>query len=156
LDEVFKTPELLATILYSFFFLFTPNTAGNLIQFAKLILLSANPETTDTKDLDRGLISFIAIVALTGVCFLHYFSRNSGLFLNMFFVVFKIVLLCVTIICGGIASTQPENGKSTWGQQKESSDVLGALVYVIYSYQGWENANYVCATTSFRYPFHQC
>ncbi|OKL57878.1 hypothetical protein UA08_06716 [Talaromyces atroroseus] len=157
LDEVFKTPELLATILYSSFFLVTPNTAGNAIQFAKLILLAANADFEDTQRLDQRLISFIAIVGLTGVCFIHYFSRNSGLFLNIFFVVFKIALLIVTIICGGIASTRVDKSKGSWswGSQGGPSNVLAALVYVIYSYQGWENANYVCITAASHFFFGQ-
>jgi amino acid transporter len=75
---------------------------------------------------------------------LHYFSRKSGLLLNLLFALYKIVLVIVLIICGCIASKKPDNGWSDWGPQPiESKNVLAAMIYIIYSYQGWENANYV-------------
>jgi amino acid transporter len=144
LDEVLRRPELLATVLFSAFFIFVPNTDGNSLQFAKNILLAANPTVTETTELDKRLISYIAISILTVVSFIHYFSRNSGMLLNLVFAVYKVVLVIVLIICGFIASKKPDNGRSDWGQQPVASkDVLGAMIYIIYSYQGWENANYV-------------
>jgi len=144
LDEVLRRPELLATVLFSAFFIFVPNTDGNSLQFAKHILLASNPTVTETTELDKRLISYIAISILTVACFIHYFSRNSGLLLNLVFAAYKVVLVIVLIICGLIASKKPDNGRSDWGQQPVASkDVLAAMIYIIYSYQGWENANYV-------------
>jgi amino acid transporter len=144
LDEVFRSPELLATVLFSTFFITTLNTNGNSIQFALNVLLTANPEATDPTQLDKRLVTYVAITILTVVCFIHYFSRNSGLLLNLMFAVYKVILVTIFIICGCIASSKPSNGKSDWGDQPiESKDVLAAMIFITYSYQGWENANYV-------------
>jgi amino acid transporter len=144
LDEVLRQPELLATVLFSAFFIFVPNTDGNSLQFAKHILLASNPTVTETTELDKRLISYVAITILTVVSFIHYFSRNSGLLLNLLFAIYKVVLVIVLIICGCVASKKTENGWSDWGQHPiGSKNVLAAMIYIIYSYQGWENANYV-------------
>lgn len=144
LDEIFRNPELLATILFSTFFITIPNTDGNSLQFAKHVLLTALPDVTDTTQLDKRLISFVAISILTVVCFIHYFSRNSGLLLNLVFAVYKTILVFIFVICGCVASGKPDNGKSDWGDQPiPSKNILAAMIYIIYSYQGWENANYV-------------
>ena len=145
LDEVFRSPELLATILFSIFFITVPNTDGNSLQFAKHVLLTAQPDVTDTTQLDKRLISLVAICVLTFACFIHYFSRNSGLLLNLVFALYKVVLVFIFVVCGCIASGQPGNGKSDWGNQPiQGKNALAAMIYIIYSYQGWENANYVC------------
>jgi hypothetical protein len=50
-------------------------------------------------------------------------------------------LVFIFVICGCIASAQPNNGKSDWGDPPiPSKNVLAAIIYIIYSYQGWENA----------------
>ena len=134
-------------MIFSVFFLLVPNTDGNSIQFAKTVLLAANPAVAKTEDLDKRLISLIAIVVLTVVCLIHYFSRNSGLVLNLSFAMYKIGLVSAVIIAGFIASHQPENGLSDWGNQEQDRNIPAALIYVIYSYQGWENANYVRENT---------
>jgi amino acid transporter len=144
LDEVLRRPELLATVLFSAFFIFIPNTDGNSLQFARHILLASNPTVTETTELDKRLISYVAVSILTVVSFIHYFSRNSGLLLNLVFAIYKVALVVVLIICGCIASKKSDNGWSDWGEQPVASkDVLAAMIYIIYSYQGWENANYV-------------
>lgn len=144
LDEVLHRPELFATILYSAIFVLVANTNGNALQFAKHILLAANPDITSTNDLDRRLVTFLAISVLTGVCLLHYFSRNSGLLLNLVFALYKIILIIVFIFAGCLSSRQEPNGRGDWNNQDVTKrDALAAMIYVIYSYQGWENANYV-------------
>jgi amino acid transporter len=144
LDESFRKPELLAAILFSAYFILIPNTTGNSLAFSKNLLLAANPTATVTGDLDGRLLTFFAVCGLSMVCFLHYFSRRSGMFLNKLFALYKIFLLIAFIVAGGIASRSDGNGKDDWSSQPGNRDYLGALIYVMYSYRGWENANYVC------------
>jgi len=109
------------------------------------VLLAANPAVENTEDLDRRLITLIAILVLSVVCLLHYFSRNSGLLLNLVFAVYKILLVVVLIIAGGISYHNSTNRPNDWNDQPVAKrDALAALIYIVYSYQGWENANYVC------------
>lgn len=79
LDEVYRRPELLATVLFATFFLFVPNTDGNALQFAKHVLLAAEPSITRTEELDKRLITLIAITILATVCLLHcmFFCKSS-------------------------------------------------------------------------------
>jgi amino acid transporter len=150
LDEVFHLPELLATVLFSGFFICLGNTAGNAIAFAKHVLLAANPTADRTTELDGRLISFVAVSILTVICLLHHFSQHMGLFLNRAFALYKIALLFVVFVAGVAARNKKPSGKSgfdTVYAGGNKGDSLAALVYILYSYQGWENANYVCSAT---------
>jgi amino acid transporter len=114
------------------------------------VLLAANPTVQNTEELDVRLISLLAILVITVVCFLHYFSRNSGLLLNLLFALYKIVLILVFIIAGGIAYGNSKDRYNDWDDQPvDNKDALAALIYIVYSYQGWENANYVCVRRGF-------
>jgi amino acid transporter len=145
LDEIYRRPELLTTILFSGFFLCLSNSYGNSIQFAKHVLLSANPDVAFSTTLDPRLLRFIAVSVVTLACLIHYFSSKSGLFLNKILAWYKILLLLIVFTTGFAYSrkhgsewhgtTAPANGNSM--------DSLAAMVLIFYAYQGWENANYV-------------
>jgi len=151
LDEVFRRPDLLATILYSAFFVLTATTDGNCIEFAKHVLLAANPLAQTTAELDSRLITLFAILVLTFICFLHYFSRNSGLFLNLVFALYKIIFVAILIVAGGLAYKKSGHNLHDWDDQAvENRDALAAFIFIVYSYQGWEGANYVSAVEDFQ------
>lgn len=150
MDEVFPVPELLATVLFSGFYLVLGSNAGNALAFAKHILIAASPSIQTTQELDKRLVSFIAISVLTLVCLLHYFSAKLGLFLNKWFAIYKILLLVACFVAGVIARNKSFPGVPsgvtdflTTQPGYTTADNFAALVYVLYSYQGWENANYV-------------
>lgn len=109
-----------------------------------------------TEDLDKRLITLLAILVLSIVCFIHYFSRNAGLFLNIVFAGYKILLIVTFIIAGGVAyrNLGTTDRPDDWNDQKvPNKDGLAALIYIIYSYQGWENANYVsCSKIKIQSP----
>jgi len=67
LDEVFKRPELLATILFSSFFVLMPNSDGNALQFAKHVLLTYTPDAKSTEELNKPLITLLGVLVLTFV-----------------------------------------------------------------------------------------
>ena len=146
LDEVYPQPELLATILFSGFFLVLGNSYGNSITFAKQTVLASNPNTTKTTELDSRLVRFIAIVVLSLVCLLHYFSNRFGLFMNKLFAIFKTILLFTVFVAGVNAARKEGSGLADFNEThgpRNSADGLAAMVLIFYSYQGWENANYV-------------
>jgi amino acid transporter len=145
-DEVFPFPELLATILFSGFFLSVSTSHGNSVAFAKQVLLAAEPSSRISSDLDSRLVRFIAIVSLAAACLLHYFSGRFGLFMNKLLAVFKILLLFTVFVAGVKASRTPDSGLKDFTQShgpKGRWDGLAALVSILYSYAGYENANYV-------------
>jgi amino acid transporter len=122
-------------------------------------LASALPDKTSTTDFDERLVRFIAIIILTTVCLLHYFSSKLGLFLNKAIALYKVLLLISVFIAGVIASRREGSGISDWydkhgpnGNTKRA-DSLAASVLILYAYQGWENANYVCPILRFGMSF---
>lgn len=115
------------------------------MQFAKHVLLSANPEVAKTVELDSRLVRFIAIVCVSVVCLLHYSSSKAGLFLNKLLAWYKVILL-VVVFSAGITYAHKNGSKwhdDTIPPRGSSLDAMGAMVSVFYTYQGWENANYV-------------
>jgi amino acid transporter len=122
------------------------NTYGNSVTFAKHVMLAANPSTSISTELDSRMIRFIAIVVLTVVCLLHYFSSRFGLFMNKVLAIFKLLLLVTVIIAGVNAAKEPGSGLKDFEEsygKKNSADGLAAMVLILYAYSGYENANYV-------------
>lgn len=122
------------------------NTAGNAIVFAKHILLAANPDTNSATELDSRLINLLAVGILSIICLLHYFSRRLGLFLTTAFALFKVFLLAAVFIAGAMTWHKNDSGMTDFHTKQEGAngkDSLAAFIYIYYSYQGWENANYV-------------
>lgn len=139
LDEIYRRPELLATILFSGFFLLLANSYGNSIQFAKHILVAAIPDLEDSTQLDSRLVRFIAISALTFVCLIHWHSSRAGLFLNKLVALFKILLLAVVVIAGMAKSSGSKSKWSDSGDVSSASDGMAGMVLIFYSYQGTHN-----------------
>jgi amino acid transporter len=146
IDEVWPHPELLSVVLYSAFFICFGNTAGNSVEFAKHILAASSPQIHQTVEFDRRLVAFIAVAVLTVICLLHYFSSGAGLFLNKILAYYKTGLLFAVFVAGVMARNDPDSGKNDWSKSDSphsSFSTLSAMIYILYSYQGWENANYV-------------
>lgn len=146
MDEVYPKPDLLATILFSGFFLVLGNSYGNSVTFAKQVMLASDSSYENTTQLDNRVIRLIAIVVLSTVCLLHYFSNRFGLFLNKVFALFKTVLLFTVFVAGAKAAGKEGSGYADFNKMHGTSntaDGLAAMVLIFYSYQGWENANYV-------------
>ncbi|CAO2656259.1 Nn.00g050620.m01.CDS01 [Neocucurbitaria sp. VM-36] len=143
LDEIYRRPELLATILFSGFFLLLANSYGNSVQFAKHVLIAAMPGLDNSKELDPRLVRYLAISVVTFVCLIHWFSSRAGLFLNKLVAWYKTILLLVVFIAGMVYS---EKHGSQWNDpidRGSAKDGMAGMVLIFYSYQGWENANYV-------------
>lgn len=154
-------PGLLSTCLFSAYFFFLANTTGNCLTFAKYTILAFRPDSP----VDAHLQKTGAVVIQTFVCMALYRSMTTGRLLNRFFSVYKILLLVVTLIAGFCAVSSnrseglhdftktynqvPDTGghsaNSTKAMKPSTGDYAAALLLVLYSFHGWENANYVCA-----------
>lgn len=136
LDEIYNSPTLLATILFSGFFLFLANSYGNSIQFAKHVLIAAMPDLNNSKDLDPRLVRYIAISIVTLVCLIHWHSSRAGLFLNKLVAWYKVILLAVVFIAGMVWS---DKHGSQWKESVDrgsTTDGMTGMVLIFYSYQG--------------------
>ena len=128
---------------FSSFFILVSNTTANALAFARFVMLAALPQSTKITDLDPNVVKLIAVDILSVVCLLHAFSSRLGLVLNKVLALYKLVLLLAVFIAGLCV------GRRDLSVEPDQDAVLpqstiGAIVLVLYSYTGWENANYVC------------
>ncbi|KAK4039914.1 amino acid permease-domain-containing protein [Parachaetomium inaequale] len=157
LERVYQRPRYLATCVFAVVqFVFFAISTGNSISFSSYLLRAATGDEAHDGDwLNRG----IAIAAITVVCLIHAFAPRWGIWLSNGFGAFKLVLLSLLVctgfaaLAGRTAAPRPDNFSSFHGPG--SSRPLGAqpkgaaggyaiaLLQVLYSYSGWENANYV-------------
>jgi phosphatidylinositol 4-kinase len=87
------------------------------------------------------------------VCLIHAFAPRCGIWLSNGFGAFKLVLLSLLVftgfaaLAGTMAVPKPNNFASFHGPDEVRAESAGgyalALLQVLYSYSGWENANYV-------------
>lgn len=143
---MYYRPELLATILFSGFFICFGTSTSNSIAFARYVILAAQPHVQNLGDLDGRLVAYIAITINLVTCLLLYFSDGLALALNRLNAVYKIGLLLAVFIAGAVASKQQDSGTHDFEttHSSDSTRSLSAVVYILFAYQGWENANYVC------------
>lgn len=121
------------------------NTASNAITFGRYILLAAGkPSPTPWEQRST------AVGALTFCCLLHSFLPKWGVRLSNALGLFKIVVLLLVVLSGFAALAgklrveKPNNFTDAFdGSTRDAYNYAAALLNVIYSYQGWENANNV-------------
>ncbi|KAL2270446.1 hypothetical protein VTJ83DRAFT_2630 [Remersonia thermophila] len=155
LERVYRKPRYLATCIFAVQFVLFAISTGNSISFSSYLLRAATGDAQDGSWLNRG----IAMAAITVVCLIHSLAPRWGIWLSNCLGAFKLVLLSL-LVCTGFAALSgrmevpdPENFSSFHGPGWEwtaSADTAGAaggyalaLLQVLYSYSGWENANYV-------------
>lgn len=145
-------------------FIVLGNTAGNAISFAQYILRARGFVKKDLENPSHEvewLIKGVAIGAITGACLLHGSWRAGGIFINNLFATIKCCLLLVFIAAGFAFSAgvrpkgqhipSPSNLSPTvsfdanigGGSLGRIYGYSQSLLLVIFSYSGYENANYV-------------
>ena len=146
LNAVWPFPDLLQAFLFAGFFIALGHTAGNSIAFSRHILLAAQNACDPVKLYeDAALTKFVAIIVLGLVCLLLWISPKTGLFLNKLLALYKVVLLLVMAIAGIASSGKEHSGAhdDDWHKPSGGIETISGLIYIIYSYTGWENANYI-------------
>ena len=147
LDETLPTPRLLAYTVYTFYFVFMYNTATNSMQLANQVLISANIKDSSFQPDDREL-RFIAIVALSFFCLLHYFSGHAGRTLNQILAFFKVCLLVIVFFAGIVRAIHHHTADWTKSSNPDQSSSATAFLLIVFSFTGWENATFVCGCPS--------
>lgn len=140
--------------MFSSFFLLLADTTGNSLMFGKHILLAFEPD----QPVDARLQNFIAICILTLTCLVNYFSTASGRLLNRGFSIYKLALMVIVFVAGFVTAA-PRNAPVNLGiddfsavhtlSDTPAGDYAAAYLLVLYSYQGWENSNYVSLLETF-------
>ncbi|KAF2719260.1 hypothetical protein K431DRAFT_314229 [Polychaeton citri CBS 116435] len=145
LDRIYPA-GFLFTLFFAGTHLAFPLTVGNCIAFARFVTIAAQPSYRTDADLDERVTKIIAIFALFSVCVILAASAKFGMFLNKSLALFKFFLLII-VFCRGFATSgnasAPQEFIAPDNQDTSAWSYMGAFVLVVYSYSGWENANYV-------------
>lgn len=155
--RIFPSPKGLSGCTYAFQMVFLGFSSGNSFAFGKYVCYAfmgeqAVEDTWAAKLIGVGCISFCI--------WLHIKYPNLGTALFNFLGIFKIVILFLIISIGSLVAVdaievrQLENTLPKY-VQKSSNDFYSisvALLEIVYSFKGWENANYVLLEISD--PYH--
>ncbi|EEY17226.1 high-affinity methionine permease [Verticillium alfalfae VaMs.102] len=144
-------PKYLATCVLASQMILLGFSSGNSLAFGRYVLFASGSESPDGWAA-RG----IAVACATFATFLHAVAPKWGLRLINVLGVFKVVILLFIVFSGFAALAghrrvpDPDNFSNAF--RIEEGDGYGnggaygyatALLRVVYSYKGWENANYV-------------
>ncbi|KAL3470445.1 amino acid permease-domain-containing protein [Aspergillus californicus] len=145
ISKIFPVPPLLFACSFAWAFIAFATSTANAFTFARYI----DPTKAEQEDVWRT--RFIACVVVVGVSALHYRFVNIGILGNNLLAGFKIIFLTVLVIAGcagtirgGLNGDLP--GLQDWTTFHGTPSVTNialATLQVLFSYQGWENANYV-------------
>lgn len=97
-----------------------------------------------------GLISLVSVLVIAVVSLLIYFLLPLCFFLNIPLAAFKLVLMLVVSMGGLIALQGQDEGQKDFSHAQPGFDSLStarAMVYVIFSYQGFINVNCVSCSS---------
>ena len=108
-------------------------------------MISAYPTDDGGSPVDTRVVKLVAVCTISAACFILFALPRLGMFLNKALALFKVVLLLVVISKGAEIANGSDSAfsDSSHSGTKSFIDNMSAFVYIIYSYTGWENANYV-------------
>ena len=138
--------------MYGISFVVLGNLSGNAIAFGIYVMNAAG-----YSDPTKGSVLGLAIGALSLTVLLHMVSRRAGIVINDIFAVLKVALLLIIIVLGFLKA----RGSTLGGQPNatpnfdtatsfkpgaaEVPSVSNSLLYIIYTYSGFEQPFYVLA-----------
>lgn len=146
LEAVYKSPKLLATVVFSTYAILLGFTASGCIVFASNIIVAAGH--TSTPWVQRG----IAVGVIFWVTAVHTFTPKIGVAIMNGLSSLKVIILIFIVITGfvvlgGNVKSVPDPHKSFRngfaGSVTSSGPYATALFKVLNSYAGWSNAAYV-------------
>ncbi|KAL8661586.1 MAG: hypothetical protein Q9202_005472 [Teloschistes flavicans] len=165
LEYVYRFPKMRATTcIFGWIYIILGNLSGNGVAFGLYICEAADIQAHDS--LVRGL----AVVCLTAACLLHASWRKGGIVVNNLLAMIKVLILVAIIIIGFAASAgasfghgpvhgetvDPKTQSKTSNFSTHSSfdfasnDAAGyaeSLLYVMFTYSGYEQPFYLCAVS---------
>ena len=147
-------PHMLTTCMYGIVFILLGNLSGNAIAFGVYVMSAAGNDNPS-----RGSVIGLAIGALTLACLLHVASRRGGILLNNLFAVTKVIILLFIIVLGFVRSRGYTFGgnanpkdfpthnfdftQSFKGDGQNAPSFADALLFIVYTYSGFEQPFYV-------------
>lgn len=135
---------LLAYTCYAFLFVGVFNSGTNVLQIGRETLIALSPE----KEPNADLVRFIGVFSLMIICLIQLFSARAGRVLNGLFALVKITFLIV-LFGFGCAYINQHGGQTHFTEKIPGTPLFNyaqALLVVLYSFDGWENATFVSDT----------
>lgn len=157
-------------VTYSILFICLFSSTSNALHFGRLMQLVIHPpeqngckpktdkDGSDTWRPRRTEANMIGFLTFTTLCLIHYWFSGAGRRINKWTAVIKLAAVVALIIYGGssYAGKASEDTDSN-GNTKRSTEVGGeageddndvlrsarALLQILFSFQGWENATFV-------------
>ncbi|KAM9914996.1 hypothetical protein OXX69_000123 [Metschnikowia pulcherrima] len=144
--RVFRVPKGLCGCIYAFQMVFLGFSSGNSFAFGKYIWYAVSGEPQPGAS--EWPAKWIGVACITFCIWLHVRYPNQGMALFNFLGMFKIVILFLIIAIGLLvglgAITVPESAPVAVSAEPQNAySISVALLQVVYSFKGWENANYV-------------
>ncbi|KAF2748542.1 high-affinity methionine permease-like protein [Sporormia fimetaria CBS 119925] len=151
LERVYRRPKYVATCVLAAQMLLLGFSSGNSLAFGRYVLFASG-----SKSPDGWAARGIAVACATFACALHATLPKWGIRLFNVLGVFKVIILLFIIFSGFAALAGHRNVPDP--KNFDNAFTLGtgdgyggggayaycsALLRIIYSYKGWENANYV-------------
>lgn len=158
--RVFRKPKGLIGCVYAFQMVILGFSSGNAFAFGKYVLFAVNGEEAAGEEWN---VKIIGVLCISFCVFLHIKFPNQGTSLFNLLGVFKILILILIISIGLLVSidliklpTPADNFTNIFESSNKGSNnyysISVALLEIIYSFKGWENANYVLLEVSD--PYH--
>ena len=145
--KIFPVPPILFASCFAWFFILFATTTNNALVFATFI----NPSNAEEPQSQEWLTKFIACVAVLVVASLHYRFVNIGILSNMVLAAYKVTFLGILTAAGFFAACRDGarhqlRGLNHFAETQSEADVSAtnvilAILQVLYSFQGWENAS---------------
>lgn len=108
---------LLGFTVYAVLFVGVFNSSTNSMQFGKVILVAIQADqfsNNASHELNRDLVRFIAVAALSIICLVQFFSPMAGRRLNNMAAVVKILFMLLLIVFGGLAANKARKNPKDW------------------------------------------
>lgn len=145
LEKAFPKPKYLMPVVFAVISVLLSYSASNAIVFSQYVLVAANREVTEWSQ--RG----IAIGAIGAVCLMSWVSNKWSMRLQNVIAYVKVIILVFVAITGLVVlggHTRIKNPKEHFkdpfkGTTGNANVWANALVKIIFSFAGWNNANNV-------------
>jgi amino acid transporter len=158
IEFVYWRYPFLATCMYGIPFILLGNLAGNAITFGMFFM-----ESLGNSNPNHGSVIGAALAVLTVTVLLHMFSRLGGILVNNGFAIIKVLILLSIIILGFIKAGGGKlggeakamdnfNSRTSFSGSRSGAaaipDHVTSLLYVLYSYSGFEQHFYTLSECS--------
>ncbi|KAK9472929.1 amino acid permease-domain-containing protein [Dipodascopsis tothii] len=147
LERVYKKPKYLVTCIFLAQMILLGFSAGNSLAFGRYLLFALGYDFPGERE-----ARIVAVCCISFVVALHSLRPNMGTRLFNILGTFKVIVLLIVVFTGfaALLGWLPIENPNNFENAFENAGFGGgtynyavAILRIVYSYRGWENANYV-------------